>query len=143
MSLIPESELSGFARLLGYRLARWELDVAEVVLELGPQHLNRGGVAHGGVLAALMDTACGFAGCWSPPGESRAAVTLSLTTSFLAPAKSGRLTAIARKTGGGRGTFFAVAEIRDSEDTLIAHGDGVFRYRNSSNSPLRREPARR
>ena len=135
MSLIPESELSGFARLLGYRLARWERDLAEVVIDLGPQHLNRGGVAHGGVLAALIDTACGFAGCWAPPGESRAAVTLSLTTSFLAPARAGRLTAIARKTGGGRSVFFATAEIRDSGDILIAHGDGVFRYRTSENRP--------
>ena len=42
MSLIPESELSGFARLLGYRLARWEPDRAEVVLELGPIRLPPG-----------------------------------------------------------------------------------------------------
>ena len=90
MSLIPESELSGFARLLGYRLARWEPDRAEVVLELGSQHQNRGHVAHGGVLATLIDTACGFAGCWAPEGQTRAAVTLSLTTQFLAPAASGQ-----------------------------------------------------
>ena len=135
MTLIPESELSGFARLIGYRLMRWELDYAEVVLEIGSQHLNRGGVAHGGALTSLIDTACGFAGCWAPPGESRAAVTLSLTTSFLAPAKSGRLFATARKTGGGRGVFFASAEIRDAAGVLIAHGDGVFRYRNSQNRP--------
>jgi uncharacterized protein (TIGR00369 family) len=135
MNLVPESELSGFARLIGYRLVRWEPDYAEVVLELGSQHLNRGGVAHGGALTSLIDTACGYAGCWAPPGENRAAVTLSLTTSFLAPAESGRLTAIARKTGGGRGVFFATAEIRDAADVLIAHGDGVFRYRNSENRP--------
>jgi uncharacterized protein (TIGR00369 family) len=135
MSLIPEHELSGFARLLGYRLARWEPDRAEVVLELGPQHQNRGHVAHGGVLATLIDTACGFAGCWAPKGESRAAVTLSLTTQFLAPAASGRLTATGRKVGGGRGVFFATAEIRDEAGALVARGEGVFRYRNSSNRP--------
>lgn len=135
MSLIPENELSGYARLLGYRLVRWEPDFAEVVLDLGPQHQNRGGVAHGGVLTTLIDTACGFAGCWAPPGQSRTAVTLSITTSFLAPARSGRLTTTGRRVGGGRGIFFAVAEIRDAEGALIARGDGVFRYRNSSNSP--------
>ena len=135
MSLIPEHELSGFARLLGYRLARWEPDLAEVVLELGPQHQNRGDVAHGGVLATLIDTACGFAGCWAPKGESRAAVTLSLTTQFLAPAASGRLTATGRKVGGGRGVFFATAEIRDEAGALVARGEGVFRYRNLANRP--------
>ncbi|MDF2764696.1 MAG: protein involved in aromatic compounds catabolism [Rhodospirillales bacterium] len=135
MSLIPESELSGYARLIGYRLSRWEPDFAEIVLELGSQHENRGGIAHGGVLATLIDTACGFAGCWAPPGQTRAAVTLSLTTQFLAPAKSGRLIATGRRVGGGRSIFFATAEVRDAEGTLLARGEGVFRYRESANRP--------
>jgi uncharacterized protein (TIGR00369 family) len=135
MSLIPEKELSGYARLIGYRLARWEPDFAEVVLELGHEHHNRGQIAHGGVLAALVDTACGFAGCWAPEGESRAAVTLSLTTQFLLPARSGRLIATGRRVGGGRSIFFATAEIRDCHGTLLARGEGVFRYRESSNRP--------
>jgi uncharacterized protein (TIGR00369 family) len=135
MSLIPESELSGYARLIGYRLLRWEPDFAEIVLELGSQHENRGGIAHGGVLATLIDTACGFAGCWAPEGQSRAAVTLSLTTQFLAPARSGRLIATGRRVGGGRSIFFATAEVRDAEGTLLARGEGVFRYRDSSNRP--------
>jgi uncharacterized protein (TIGR00369 family) len=135
MSLIPESELSGYARLIGYRLTRWEPDFAEIALELGPEHHNRGHVAHGGVLATLIDTACGFAGCWAPNGESRAAVTLSMTTQFLAPGRSGRLIATGRKVGGGRGVFFATAEIRDAAGTLVARGEGVFRYRNSTNRP--------
>jgi uncharacterized protein (TIGR00369 family) len=135
MSLIPESELSGYARLIGYRLLRWEPDFAEIVLELGSQHENRGGIAHGGVLATLIDTACGFAGCWAPEGQSRAAVTLSLTTQFLAPARSGRLIATGRRVGGGRSIFFATAEVRDAEGTLLARGEGVFRYRDSANRP--------
>jgi uncharacterized protein (TIGR00369 family) len=135
MSLIPDSELSGYARLIGYRLTRWEPDFAEIALELGSQHENRGGIAHGGVLATLIDTACGFAGCWAPKGESRAAVTLSLTTQFLAPAKSGRLIATGRRVGGGRGIFFATAEVRDADGALLARGEGVFRYRESTNRP--------
>ncbi len=135
MSLIPDHELSGYSRLIGYRLVRWEPDLAEIVLELGAQHANRGGVAHGGVLASLIDTACGFAGCWAPAGQSRAAVTLSLTTSFLAPARSGRLTAIGRRIGGGRSIFFATADILDAQGAVLAHGEGVFRYRDSSNRP--------
>jgi acyl-coenzyme A thioesterase PaaI-like protein len=55
---------------------------------------------------------------------------LSLTTSFLAPARSGRLTAIGRRIGGGRNIFFATAEISDEQGTLLAHGEGVFRYRD-------------
>jgi uncharacterized protein (TIGR00369 family) len=135
MNLVPESELSGFARLIGYRLVRWEPDYAEVVLELGSQHLNRGGVAHGGALTSLIDTACGYAGCWGAAGREPRSRDAFAHHQLLAPAKSGRLTATARKTGGGRGVFFASAEIRDAANGLIAHGDGVFRYRNSENRP--------
>jgi uncharacterized protein (TIGR00369 family) len=121
---------SGYARLIGYRVTRWEPDFAEVTLDPGPQHRNRGGNIHGGVLTTLLDTACGYAGCHSAiAGEVRSAVTLSLAASFLAPAGAGPLTAVARRTGGGRTVFFANAEIRDGAGTVVAYGEGVFRYR--------------
>ena len=46
----------GFAQLVGYRLDEWELDYAEVDLDLERRHLNRTGVLHGGVIATLIDT---------------------------------------------------------------------------------------
>jgi len=37
----------GFAQLVGYRLAKWEQDYAEVILNLEPKHLNRSGAMAG------------------------------------------------------------------------------------------------
>ena len=118
-----------FADLVGYRLAVWRDDHAEITLALGAQHLNRIGRLHGGVLATLIDTACGYAGTFAVDGRPRNALTLALTTQFLAPAHAGQLlTATGRRTGGGRRIFFAAAEVHDEAGRLIARGDGTFRY---------------
>jgi uncharacterized protein (TIGR00369 family) len=129
--------MSGFAELIGYRLFAWREDYAEIELDLGPQHMNVSGAPHGGVLATLIDTAAGFAGCWcGVPGHRRRAMTLSLDTHFVGRARPGtKLKAIARKTGGGRNIFFATAEVRDETGALIAQGGGVFRYRGTSGEP--------
>jgi uncharacterized protein (TIGR00369 family) len=128
---------TAFADLVGYRLQVWERDYAEVTLQLEAKHLNRNGGPHGGLLATLIDTACGYAGVHcTVPGNHRRALTLSLTTQFIGRADPGStLTAIGRKIGGGRQIFFASCEIRDQNGRLIAQGEGSFRYRRGSESP--------
>jgi uncharacterized protein (TIGR00369 family) len=127
----------GFAKHVGYRLAVWEPDYAEVVLDLLPKHLNRSGVPHGGVIATLIDTACGFVGCYcAAPGRLRRAVTLSMNTSFLGQAAAGdTLSAKAKKTGGGRTIFFARCDLVDSKGQLIATGEAAYKYRKGSEDP--------
>ena len=126
-SLSPKS---GFAHLVGYELLLWQEDVAEVGLTVGPKHINRSGVLHGGALATLIDSACGYAGCYSPAGAPpKRAFTLSLNNHFIAAAGEGsQLTARAERTGGGRSVFFARCEVRDQDGRLIGSGEGVFKY---------------
>ncbi|MEI4232175.1 PaaI family thioesterase [Roseovarius sp. D22-M7] len=115
---------------LGYQLTRWSTDFARVELPLTPQLMNRQGLPHGGMHATLLDTAMGFCGCYTgDPGRSQMALTLSLTVNYLGQAKGAVLIAEARRTGGGKSTFFAEATVLDDRDTLIATGTGVFRYR--------------
>ena len=81
---------SGFQALLGYRIVEWSKGLAVAELAVGPQHLNRNGFLHGGVLTALIDTVCGYAGCYcAVPGRVRRAMTLSLTTNFTAQVDGG------------------------------------------------------
>jgi uncharacterized protein (TIGR00369 family) len=121
---------SGYQSAMAYRLAEWREGEAVIEMEIRPRHLNRVKVVHGGVLASLIDTACGFCGSYSAvPGEQRGVATLSLTTSFTAPAQKGLLRTIARKRGGGASTFFASAEIYDGAGVMVAFGEGTFRYR--------------
>src|SRR3546814_14953242 len=95
---------AAFGALIGYRLVAWREDYAEIELELGPQHLNGHGIPHGGVIATLLDTACGYAGVYCPvPGNVRPALTLSLTTQFVAKARGlRRPLADRRPPRGGR-----------------------------------------
>lgn len=127
----------GFAQLVGYRLTKWEPDYAEVELALLPKHLNRSSVPHGGVIATLIDTTCGFVGCYcAVPGRVRRAMTLSMSTSFLGQAVAGNtITAKARKTGGGKTIFFTRCDLVDSKGQLIATGEAVYKYRKGSEDP--------
>lgn len=127
---------SGFRQLLGYKLSEWRDGEAVMKLTIGPRHLNRSGILHGGVLTTLVDTAGGYAGCYcAKPGHVRLAVTVSITTHFLAQAKGGALTATARVRGGGKRIFVASVDIHDAAGTLVAIGEGVYRYRAGSEKP--------
>lgn len=127
---------SGFARQLGCRVVRWEPDYVEVELNIAPQHLNRAGTVHGGVLATLIDVACALAGLYhEDPGTVRKAVTLSLNSSFTGQVSTGTLRAQGRVRAGGRSIFFASTEVTDASGHLIAHGEAVNRYRRGSENP--------
>jgi len=149
---IPASQLtdapSGFRQLVGFRVVEWTDGAASVALTIGPRHLNRSGVLHGGVITTLIDSAGGYAGNYCPyPGRVRRSVTLSLSTQFIGQAKSGVLTAHARMRGGGKRIFYTTVEVHDGDGTLIALGEGVYRYRSGSENlegvPLQREGEKR
>jgi uncharacterized protein (TIGR00369 family) len=125
-------EPSALQTHLGYRLTEWRTDFARVELPLTPVLMNRQGLPHGGMHATLLDTAMGFAGCYTgDPERAQMALTLSLTVNYLGQARGARLIADARRTGGGKSTYFAEATVRDETGSLIATGTGVFRYRRS------------
>jgi uncharacterized protein (TIGR00369 family) len=128
---------SGFADLLGYRLKHWSEGEAEVSMVVEGRHLNRSGVLHGGVVATLIDAACGYAGCYiADKSRRRRAFTLALTTQFVGTVKSGdSIVCHARKVGGGRQVFFAAAEVRNQEGALVARGDATYKYRGRSGEP--------
>lgn len=132
--LDPLGRKGGFAELVGYELTEWRQDYAAVTLTVEERHLNRSGFLHGGVLATLLDTACGYSGTHSATeGHIRRAFTLSLNSHFVAPAEAGAtLIAVAERTGGGRRTYFSRCEVRDQEGRLIGQGEGVFQLRPGS-----------
>lgn len=62
MIVEPEGRIGPgpFADTLGFRVDRLDTDESVVLATPGPEHLNSGGIVHGGYLAALMDTATGW-----------------------------------------------------------------------------------
>jgi uncharacterized protein (TIGR00369 family) len=128
---------SGFFDHLGIKLVQWDMDYALLEVEIGPQHLNRAKVLHGGVLTTLIDLACGLSGCYcAVPCHIRQAVTLSLTTSFTGQASAGIVRVEGRKRAGGRKIYVATAEVTNATGEIIAIGEGSYRYRSGSEEPV-------
>lgn len=98
-------------------------------LDLGPQHGNRHGMLHGGIISCLLDNVMGYAASLSVDPEGQAKfLTISMTTQYLAAAKIGqRVTAEAQVTGGGRSTLFVESGLRDESGRLLATATGVFK----------------
>jgi uncharacterized protein (TIGR00369 family) len=121
---------SNFRDLLGFRIERWEPDLACLGLTVDGRHLNRSGRLHGGVLTSLIDSACGLAGCYRKSGqEPLRAMTLSMSAQFLAGAAAGdRLVAEAHCSSRGKTIYFARCQVRDQRGRLIGQGDGTFKY---------------
>ncbi|MBL8839106.1 MAG: PaaI family thioesterase [Alphaproteobacteria bacterium] len=136
---LPPREIeapSGFRTLVGYRLVHWAPGEAKIAVTLDHRHTNRSGAPHGGLIATIIDSAGGYAGCFcTVPGNVRRTVTLALATQFVARAGGTTITAHGRVRGGGTRTFFSTIEVSDDFGRLIATGEGTYQYRPGSETP--------
>jgi len=120
--------MSGFREVLGFAIAEWKPDHAVITAKVTERHLNRNGFVHGGVFVSLLDSAAGLCGTYcAVPGNVRRCITVSLNTHFMNPVKEGVLRVEANVVNRGRKIFFVEGRIT-SGDTLIATGQGAFRY---------------
>ena len=114
-----------FNTYLGIRVERKQAGTASASLDLAAQHLNRRGVAHGGVVSALLDSALGAAVISAMPQEWWCATT-SLSCQFIEGAGTGCLTATGSVLRRGRKIAFAAGEVRDDRNRLIATAQGTW-----------------
>ncbi len=114
-----------FDSLLGLEVESANDGESEVVLELLPSHCNRRGVAHGGVMCGLLDTALGAA-VVSTLGESEWCGTLELSVQFRDPARHGPFRARGRVARRGRRVAFAEGRVVDVHDRVVAVAHGVW-----------------
>lgn len=122
-----------FQAHVGFEITEWSEGYCRVEQPMVPHIGNRYGIPHGGVHATLLDTAMGYAICFTgDPDDRQLAMTLNLNVQYLGVAKGQRLIAEGRRTGGGRSTVFAEGEIKDENGNLIATATAVFRLRGTS-----------
>jgi uncharacterized protein (TIGR00369 family) len=115
-----------FFHLIGARPIVAEGGRGRLELAVQPRHLRSLGIAHGGLLASLLDSVMGMAaGSLCPPDHY--VVTVQLNVQFIRAAQDGEdLVATAEVMHSGRQTAVARGEIRTGADVLVAAGSATF-----------------
>ncbi len=122
---LPTQELarrlhrSNMARQFGFRLEAAEPGRAVVRMQVRSRHKQVHGVVHGGILAALADTAGGLATYMAVPRSTRVA-TLEMKINFLEAVDHGALVADARVLRKGKNFAVVDCEVTDSAGRLAA-----------------------
>ncbi|MND54762.1 hypothetical protein D3C76_823380 [compost metagenome] len=115
---------------LGVELASWVGGQAEFHMPIQPQHLNRQGMLHGGLIATLLDAACGYAGLHTPEHEEEVhAVTVMLNISYLSAVREGTVIAKGKVTRSGRSLYFSQGTVVSDQGELLATAQGTFKRR--------------
>jgi acyl-coenzyme A thioesterase PaaI-like protein len=88
----------------------------------GAHHQGGPGIAHGGIVGAALDEACGLLATW----HRFPTVTARIAIRFRRPAPINRALRISSRVTGERGRMIEIsAALRDGED-LLAEAEGVF-----------------
>jgi uncharacterized protein (TIGR00369 family) len=115
------------ARLLGWKLERIdpEQGTVRVQFEGKDDFLNPVGSIQGGILAAMLDDTLGPAAAML--GGETFAQTLELKTSFLRPARPGKLYGDARVVHRGREIVFLEGSLSTADGTVVATATATAR----------------
>lgn len=119
---------SPFLAQLGIALAERSDGRARLELTVAEPHLRTRGIAHGGVIASLLDTAMGVAVSTKTPAGCFP-VTAQLNVNFIRPAWNGeKLEILGDVRHAGRTTAVAMGEIRTESGVLVATSSGTFSF---------------
>ena len=122
----------GLIRLLGIRVEEASGDRVVLACPVTPDLFQPYGLVHGGVHAALAETAASVGGAlWF--GDQGKVVGISNHTDFLRAVSDGRLRAEATPLARGRTTQLWQVLITDQTGRLVAHAK--VRLQNLANAP--------
>lgn len=114
-----------FCTLLGVELTRFEPGLAELYLDLKPEHLQQHGFAHGGLVALMADSALAYAG-GSRLGDS---VTLEFKLNLIRPGLGEALIARGQALSVGKSQAVCRCEIyavENGQEKLCAAAQGTL-----------------
>ena len=114
-----------FLRHLGARLVHCDSGRAVLEMELQPHHRNSWGVAHGGLLMTLLDSAMGLA-AQQPSRPSPGMATVHMSSQFI-QAATGRLVVSAQVVSQSLAMTFCEASVADAGGTICARGMAAFK----------------
>jgi len=108
-----------FAKLLGIEAELVEPGHAVLTMKIRDDLKRNGGIAHGGAVAALIDSAMAFA-IVPLLSENERTTTVDLTIHYLRPLSEGSARASARVVRAGKRVITVSAELFNSEGKLAA-----------------------
>jgi uncharacterized protein (TIGR00369 family) len=111
-----------FIESLGIKPRGFEDGQYVVELDVDNQHLNIGGIVHGGVICSLLDTAMFRSFFLALPEQQQAAATLELKVNYLRSAEEGRLIAYGKVVNTTRRTAYVEGGVVNDAGTLVAKG---------------------
>ncbi len=97
-------------------------------LDVTKEHMNVWNTAHGGVLASILDSACGVATVPLREGNENT-VTMDMHIKYFAPVREGRITAYGRVAHKGKGFIATEAEAFDQQGNLLGKAYTTHRIR--------------
>ncbi len=122
---VPPDRIPVFNRRLGMKRVRAGGGHAEIAVALTENLTNRRGVAHGGLIAALLDSVLGSAVISDIRPEEWCG-TMQIDIQFREPGLGARLTGRGRVVRRGRHVAFAVGEVVDTRGRVIATAQGTW-----------------
>src|SRR5208282_1205155 len=111
-------ESSNTAKQFGFRLGEAKPGRVVMRMRVDKRHMQVHGVVHGGVLAALADTAGGLATYMACPRGTRVA-TIEMKINYLEAVEGGTVTAEAEVVRLGRHISVVDCDLRDDERRLV------------------------
>ena len=108
-----------FAKLLGIEVDSVEPGHAVLSMKLRDDLMRNNGIAHGGAIATLIDSAMAIA-IMALLEENERTVTVDLTIHYLRPISEGTTRASARVVRAGRRVITVSAELFDHNEKLSA-----------------------
>jgi uncharacterized protein (TIGR00369 family) len=108
-----------FAKLLGIEAELVEPGHAVLTMKIRDDLKRNGGIAHGGAVAALIDSAMAFA-IVPLLSDNERTTTVDLTIHYLRPLSEGSARASARVVRAGKRVITVSAELFNSEGKLAA-----------------------
>jgi uncharacterized protein (TIGR00369 family) len=130
---------SNTARQFGFVLAEAEPGRVVLRMRVGERHKQVHGVVHGGVVAALADTAAGLATYMAMPRGRRVA-TVEMKINYLEPVERGNITAEARVIRRGKHIAVVDCDVRDDERRLVGKALMTFYVGPFSKERKKRRP---
>jgi uncharacterized protein (TIGR00369 family) len=111
-----------FMATLGARLSAIAPDAVEITLPVSDAVAQQHGFVHAGALAAIADSACGFAALTRMPAGA-AVLSIEFKINMLAPAAGERVVARGRIVRRGRTIIVCAADVfavRGTDEKLVA-----------------------